>query len=94
MTVYIVLEEDRGIGVAVSGVYTTEAQAQAMCGGHKWVAEAMFDDSAIRKECADRAVGLLKKHRLSLQSIWSPEGYSEIALEWFERLRAAIEGRP
>lgn len=56
MTVYIVLEEDRGIGVMVSGVYATEAKAQAMCGGHKWVAEAMFDDSAIRKQCADRAV--------------------------------------
>ena len=50
MTVYIVLEEDRGIGVMVSGVYATEAKAQAMCGGHKWVAEAMFDDSAICKE--------------------------------------------
>lgn len=56
MTVYIVLEEDRGIGVMVSGVYATEAQAQAMCGGHKWVAEAMFDDAAICKECADRAM--------------------------------------
>lgn len=79
MTVYIVLEEDRGIGVMVSGVYPTEAQAQASCGSHNWVAEALFDDAAIRKECADKAVEIADENRC---------GYLEY------ELRAAIEGRP
>ena len=70
MTVYIVLEEDRGIGVMVSGVYATEEQAQAMCGGHKWVAEAMFDDAAICKECADRAMEAIGNIPPSKRSCW------------------------
>ena len=72
MTVYVVLEEDRGIGVTVSGVYVTEAQAQVACGGHEWVSEASFDDAAIRKECADRAVECGEKagmNKLQLASL-------------------------
>ena len=87
MTVYIVLEEDRGIGVTVTGVYPTEAQAQAACGSHKWVAEAVFDDSAIRKECADRAVAWQKK--LCADDDWNCKGCTEC-----RQLRAAIESMP
>ena len=83
MTVYIVLEEDRGIGVTVSGVYATEAQAQASCGGHKWVAEAWFDDAEIRKECADRAMEWCGK--------WADFSMGDYRMS---ELRAAIEGKP
>ena len=79
MTVYVVLEEDRGLGVMVSGVYATAQQAQAACGNHEWVTEAVFDDAAIRKECADKAVEIADNNRC---------GYLEY------ELRAAIEGRP
>ena len=80
MTVYIVLEEDRGIGVMVSGVYPTEAQAQASCGSHNWVAEALFDDAEIRKECADRAIQ------------WCEEWAVFQPIDMPTELRAVIEG--
>ena len=80
MTVYIVLEEDRGLGVMVSGVYVTAQQAQAACGNHEWVSEAVFDDAAIRKERADRAVECGEKAGMNKLQLAS--------------LRAAIEGRP
>ena len=82
MTVYIVLEEDRGIGVMVSGVYPTEAQARAACRSREWVAEALFDDAAIRKECADRAVA------------WCGQYDGFMPGNDDTELRAAIEGRP
>lgn len=82
MIVYIVLEEDRGLGVMVSGVYVTEQQAQAACGNHEWVSEAVFDDAAIRKECADRAVK------------WCGQYDGFMPGNDDTELRAAIEGTP
>lgn len=89
MTVYIVLEEDRGIGVMVSGVYATEAKAQAMCGGHEWVAEAMFDDAIIRKECADRAVACFFS-TMAESGLSTGNDYAVLVIS--DKLRAAIEG--
>ena len=93
MTVYIVLEEDRGIGVMVSGVYPTEAQAQAQasCGSHNWVAEAVFDDSAIRKECADRAVACFFS-TMAESGLSTGNDYAVLVIS--DKLRAAIEGTP
>lgn len=90
MTVYIVLEEDRGIGVMVSGVYPTEAQAQASCGSHNWVAEALFDDAEIRKECASRAKKWFGEH----PNKWGVRVENDEATAWVNLtdLCAAIEG--
>ena len=92
MTVYIVLEEDRGIGVMVSGVYPTEAQARAACRSREWVAESQFDDAAIRKECADKADRWFGDN----PEEWGVriEGDEAVAHVNLTSLRAAIEGKP
>lgn len=37
MQVWVILEEDRGVGVMVCGVYTSEKAAEASCTGNQWV---------------------------------------------------------
>ena len=62
-----------------------------MCGGHKWVAEAVFDDAIIRKECADKADRWFGNN----PEEWGVriEGDEPVAHVNLTSLRAAIEGR-
>lgn len=37
MQVWVILEQDRGLGVTVVNVYTSEKAAEASCIGNQWV---------------------------------------------------------
>ena len=46
MVVYVVLEDDRGCGPSVVGVYRSResAEAAAADGSHRWVVEEVLED--------------------------------------------------
>lgn len=37
MNVWVVIEEDRGAGAMIAGVYATQEQAETACSGNQWV---------------------------------------------------------